>query len=74
MKLKKLLTFALATAFALSIASCNGDPIKPEKPDNPNNPNPPEPEIPFVFYAKIEDAMSAPMSHIGVQRSQNPPL
>ncbi len=54
MKLKKLLTLALATAFALSIASCNGDSIKPEKPENPNNPNPPEPEIPFVPYAKIE--------------------
>jgi len=51
MKLKKLLTYAIAIACALTIASCHEDNINPDKPNNPNNG---EPDTPFVPYDKIE--------------------
>lgn len=40
MKLKKLLTFVIAVACTLAIASCHKDPIDPDEPNNPNNGEP----------------------------------
>jgi chitinase len=51
MKLKKLLTYAIAIACTLTISSCHEDNINPDKPNNPNNG---EPDTPFVPYDKIE--------------------